>query len=227
MPHRHHSPQEFWDDVHAHPERSQAEFWDDLYAAGPAGEREAEATFLLVETEGLVPGTALELGCGEGTDAIRLAQRGWHVLGVDIALTAIERARQRADELGLSRLARFEARDLARDFPSGSFDLVSAQFLHSPFAADGERAALLRNAAKATAPGGHLVVVSHAGPPSWSDAPPAGLSFPGPDENRAALAVAGGRWQTLRDEVVLSDVPDADGKPGTRPDHVLHMVRAA
>lgn len=225
MTRRYRTPQEFWDDVRAHREQAQQEFWEGLYAAHSPGERASEAAFLAAEVAGIAPGTALELGCGEGADAVWLAQQGWRVLGVDIAATAVERARARAAGLGLSDMAAFEPRDLSDDFPAGEFDLVSAQFLHSPFAAPGEREAILRRAADAVAPGGRLVVVSHIGPPSWAGALPTHVRLPTAQENRNAVDAAGGAWETVRDETVLSDVPDPEGRPGTRPDHVLHLRR--
>lgn len=71
------TPEEFWENVRAHPERTQQEFWEGLYAAHPPrGERASETDFVLTEMEGVAPGSALELGCGEGGDAVALARRG-------------------------------------------------------------------------------------------------------------------------------------------------------
>ncbi len=51
---------------------------------------------------GLVPpGKALELGCGTGTNAVYLAQRGFQVTALDLAPLAIEVANRRAAEAGV------------------------------------------------------------------------------------------------------------------------------
>ena len=52
--------------------------------------------YLIRETSDLVPGTALDAGCGEGAEAIWLASRGWHVTAADIAAEALARAASRA-----------------------------------------------------------------------------------------------------------------------------------
>lgn len=103
------------------------------------------------------PGTALDLGCGNGDDALWLARRGWQVTAVDISHTAVARLRNRAR--GCDRRVIAEQHDLARSFPAGAYDLISAQYLHTPFTLD--RANVLRTAAHALAPGGLLLIVDH------------------------------------------------------------------
>lgn len=71
----------------------------------------------------LKPGRALDLGCGTGTNSLYLARHGWQVVGVDIAVTAIHKARHRAKEAGLS--VDFYAADVTRlDFLEPPFDLA-------------------------------------------------------------------------------------------------------
>lgn len=111
----------------------------------------------------LTPGTALDLGCGEGADAVWLAQHGWQVTAVDVSRTALERAAIRAAEAGVAERIDWQQRDLAVSMPSDRFDLVSAQYLHSPV--DLARTDILRRAASAVVPGGRLLVVGHAGMP--------------------------------------------------------------
>ena len=106
------------------------EHWDRHYA-----ERErvwsGRVNARLVEiAEPLDPGTALDLGCGEGADAVWLAARGWRVVAVDVSEVALERAAVAAKSLGVLELIDFQLHDLGSTFPAGSFDLVSAQFLH-------------------------------------------------------------------------------------------------
>ena len=78
---------------------------------------------------GLPPGTALDLGCGEGGDAIWLARQGWRVRAVDISATALQRVTARAIAAGVADRIECGRHDLAHTFPAGSFDLVSAQYL--------------------------------------------------------------------------------------------------
>jgi SAM-dependent methyltransferase len=79
----------------------------------------------------LEAGHALDLGCGEGADACWLAERGWTVVAVDVSDTALQRAAAAAEAQGLTERIQFVQHDLSHSFPDGSFDLVSAQFLHS------------------------------------------------------------------------------------------------
>jgi SAM-dependent methyltransferase len=181
---------------------------------------------LLVREAGpLPPGTALDLGCGEGGDAIWLASQGWQVTAVDVSATALRRGADHARDAGVAAKIRWERHDLSRSFPEGSYDLVSAQFLHSPVAADGEREAILRQAAAAVAPGGILLVVGHAGWPSWQEEPPFDVHFPTTGDVLDALDLEPGRWHVELEEVVERELPDPDGRPGRREDNVLRVRR--
>ena len=114
---------------------------------------------LVREVTGLTPGRALDLGCGEGADAIWLAQQGWSVRGVDVSDVALDRARLHATAAGVE--IDFELDDLAESPAAGGFDLVTSFFLHVPEAALRERTLLV--AAESVAPGGTLLVVGHSG----------------------------------------------------------------
>lgn len=71
----------------------------------------------------LVPGRALDLGCGTGTNCIYLARHGWETVGVDFSSLAIRRARRKARQAGVEvRFYREDATDLA--FLAGPFDFV-------------------------------------------------------------------------------------------------------
>ncbi|WP_411700950.1 SAM-dependent methyltransferase [Conyzicola sp.] len=113
---------------------------------------------LVRESAGLTPGRALDLGCGEGADAIWLARQGWTVTGVDVSDVAVERAHTHAAAAGVD--ISFELRDLATSATTDTFDLVSSFFLHVPERA--QRNETLRVAADAVAPGGTLLVVGHS-----------------------------------------------------------------
>jgi SAM-dependent methyltransferase len=126
-------------------------FWDERYGESDRIWSGRVNPILEREASRLAPGTALDLGCGEGADAIWLATAGWQVTGVDISRTALDRARVHASAAGVSDRIVWEQHNLASSFPVGSFDLVSAQFLHSPV--ELPRGEVLRTAAAAVAPG--------------------------------------------------------------------------
>ena len=79
------------------------EFWDERYAALDHGSGPGSPTQRLVEqVADLAPGLALDVGCGEGADAVWLAQQGWRVVGVDVSQVALDRARRHAGEAGVA-----------------------------------------------------------------------------------------------------------------------------
>lgn len=168
----------------------------------------------------LTPGTALDLGAGEGGDALWLAERGWTVTGIDISPTALARAEVAADRAGLTGRVTWVAADLDTWSSDETFDLVTASFLQSPVALDRER--ILRAAADRVADGGHLLVVAHAEPPPWAGhhdhAGADAMDFPSPQDELAMLDLPADQWQTRiaeardrrafgpdGDEVVLRD----------------------
>ncbi|MFE3946064.1 class I SAM-dependent methyltransferase [Streptomyces sp. NPDC059118] len=114
---------------------------------------------LVTETAGLTPGRVLDVGCGEGADAVWLARNGWDVTAVEVSGVALERAAGHARDAGLA-VRWVHAALTEAMLPPASFDLVSAQYpalLRTPDAA-AERALLA-----AVAPGGVLLLVHHAG----------------------------------------------------------------
>lgn len=198
-------------------------FWDGHY-----GQREqiwsGRANPVLVAiAAGLPPGTALDVGCGEGGDALWLAARGWEVTAVDVSAVALARTAARAAAEGRSDRVRTERHDLAETFPAGRFDLVSAQYLHSPL--DFPRDAVLRRAADAVAPGGRLLVVGHAAGPSWAPPEHRAVHFPTPEETLAALALDPEAWRVERCEVGTRAATGPDGQAGTLLDSVLLAAR--
>ncbi len=114
---------------------------------------------LVTEVADLAPGRVLDVGCGEGADAVWLAQLGWAVTALEVSGVALQRAAGHARDAGV--LIDFVHAGLAEaSLPSASFDLVSAQYpalLRTPDAA-AEHALLA-----AVAPGGLLLLVHHAG----------------------------------------------------------------
>jgi len=198
-------------------------FWEKHYRSRHAGAGRANP--LLVEAaEALRPSAALDLGCGAGGDTIWLAERGWQVTAVDISKTAVERVRARADELGFGGRVTAEAHDLARSFPNGIFDLVSAQYFHTPFVLP--RARVLRTAAQALRPGGLLLIVDHGStaPWSWNQDPHA--YYATPVEIAAELALDPEQWPVLRADMPRRRATGPGGRTATVTDHVLLIQRA-
>ncbi|MEU7820825.1 class I SAM-dependent methyltransferase [Catellatospora sp. NPDC049133] len=115
---------------------------------------------LVAEIAGLTPGTALDAGCGEGAEAIWLAAQGWQVTAVDIADSALRRARshaQDADEAVAERIDWLQA-DLSEWTPPAErFDLVCSLYVHPT----SSRESLAARLAAAVAPGGTLLIVGH------------------------------------------------------------------
>ncbi len=112
---------------------------------------------LQAEVAGLPPGRALDVGCGEGADAIWLARSGWTVTAIDISDVAVSRARQAA-ELAGAAVEWICGDALQAPFPASSFDLVSMQYPALPKAA-GEAA--VRAVPDTVRPGGLLLAVYH------------------------------------------------------------------
>jgi SAM-dependent methyltransferase len=134
------------------------ESYEELYRSADALWSGRPNSQLVAEAADLPPGTALDVGSGEGADAIWLAERGWDVLGVDFATTALARAAAHAAAAGVTDRTRWLQADVTTWIPEEGFDLVSAQFLHLP--PDPRRAVFARLAA-AVNPGGTLLIVGH------------------------------------------------------------------
>jgi SAM-dependent methyltransferase len=135
--------------------------WEERYGSSDrvwSGRPNAQ---LVTEASVLPPGTALDVGCGEGADSIWLAARGWRVTAVDFATNALRRAAAHAETEGPEIAGRIDwvHADLrVWTPPEAGFDLVSAQYMHLPPA---ERHDLFGRLAAAVAPGGTLLIVGH------------------------------------------------------------------
>ncbi|GAB7192587.1 hypothetical protein NUM3379_32960 [Kineococcus sp. NUM-3379] len=134
-----------------------ADEWDERYGASDriwSGEPNGA---LVAETTDLPPGRALDVGCGEGADAVWLARRGWRVTALDVSGIALERARRHADDAGVE-VGWVHAGLVEADLPAGGFDLVSAQY---PVLRKTPGAVAERVLAGLVAPGGTLLFVHH------------------------------------------------------------------
>ncbi len=130
--------------------------WDQRYAEQEFIWTVEPNRFLVQEVQALRPGRALDLACGEGRNAVWLAERGWRVTGVDFSEVGLEKARQLAAKRGVE--AEWVAADLLAYSPPQAFQLVVVLYLQLPAS---ERAPVLRAAADAVAAGGTLLVVAH------------------------------------------------------------------
>ncbi|MCQ9163317.1 MULTISPECIES: bifunctional 2-polyprenyl-6-hydroxyphenol methylase/3-demethylubiquinol 3-O-methyltransferase UbiG [unclassified Arthrobacter] len=180
---------------------------------------------LVAEVSALPAGTALDVGCGEGADAVWLAGRGWQVTGVDISSVALERAAGHAAGLELPGSLAWRQLDLlAWTPPEGAFDLVSAQFMQLPRA---DRGPLFARLAAAVAPGGTLLVVGHA--PSDMDSGArrphrAEVLF---DAGEVVSALDPGLWQVLVAESRPRQSEGHGGGPVAVHDEVVRASRRA
>lgn len=137
------------------------EFWEDRYAATELAWSGNPNPVLVTEATPLKPGRALDIGSGEGADALWLAQHGWQVTGADIAVNALEKARAHSEAVDPAAAARidWQQHDFTEWSPEPrSYELVSSQFLHLP---KPTMTALFRSFAAAVAPGGTLLIVGH------------------------------------------------------------------
>lgn len=203
--------------------RDAREFWDEFYG----GDRRVWSGHVNVQlaevAAELAPGRALDLGCGEGADAIWLAEEGWQVVAVDVSANALDRARAAAEQHDVAARIRFERHDLSAGFPDGRYDLVSAQFLHSPARLD--RDAVLRRAAEAVAVGGRLLIVDHGAAPPWAGEHAHEHQFATVEEVLAGLGLADARWERLRVGSAARSAVGPDGQQGTLTDNVILLRR--
>jgi SAM-dependent methyltransferase len=135
---------------------SDAAGWDRRYAVDDYVWKTEPNEFLPPEVEGLAPGRALDLACGEGRNAIWLATRGWQVTGVDFSQVGLDKGRALGQERGVE--VEWVCADVTGFVGDEPFDLVVVFYLQVP--AEQRRAALV-GAARGLAPGATLLVVGH------------------------------------------------------------------
>lgn len=133
------------------------EDWNARYAQKELVWSSGPNRLFAAEVGGLAPGRALDLACGEGRNAVWLAERGWRVTGVDFSDVALGKAAELAASRGVE--AEWVVADvLQHELEARAFDLVVLLYLQLP-REDLLRA--VRSAARAVAPGGTLVVLGH------------------------------------------------------------------
>ncbi len=195
-------------------------FWEERYRSVEkawSGRVNARLTEVAAD---LPAGRALDLGCGEGADALWLAERGWQVLAVDVSDTAIGRASDAASVRNLASRIDFQRHNLNESFPQGMFDLISAQYFHSPARLDRED--VLRQAADRVNPGGVLLIVDHGAVPPWAQHHD--HSFLGIEEVIASLRLNTTAWTRLRADTVEREMT-VNGETARVPDNVIALRR--
>jgi SAM-dependent methyltransferase len=130
--------------------------WDERYGASELVWGAGPNRFLVDEVTDLRPGTALDVACGEGRNAIWLASIGWQVVGVDFSAVGLEKARQLATRQGVT--VEWVLADVTTWEPPGTYDLVAVMYLHLP---EDLRHGVWARMARAVAPGGTFLVVGH------------------------------------------------------------------
>lgn len=196
--------------------------WDQRYASTELVWSAAPNRFVVSELTGMRPGRALDLGTGEGRNAVWLAEQGWAVTGIDFSEVGLDKARRLAASRGVS--ADWVAQDLATLRPGQvGYDLVLICYIHLP---PPQRAALLHTALRSLADEGTLLVIGHdlsnlsegTGGPQDPD-----LLYT-PEIVVAELGGAGTRAEILRAERVQRPVR-TDGEVLTAIDTLVRAVR--
>ncbi|MBK5223121.1 MAG: FAD-dependent oxidoreductase [Acidimicrobiia bacterium] len=131
--------------------------WDHRYSGDQMWSGNPNGT-LVDQAGGLPAGRALDVGAGEGGDAIWLAEQGWTVTASDISQRALARVAAEAERRSLPIDCLHGDANALGAFAAGAFDLVCAQYASIPRTPDGRGA---QNLLDAVSPGGTLLVVSH------------------------------------------------------------------
>lgn len=212
--------------------------WEERYAGtGEAIWSGNPNESLVAAVDSLTPGRVLDVGCGEGADAIWLAEHGWDATGIDLSKTAVDRAAEAAAEKGAT--ASFEVADISTWDPSGAnsdeehprrggYDLVIGCFLHTRL--PDTREELVGKVAEHVAPDGRLLLISHAEMPPWAENLDEELGHglghhhePVTPNGDFALLIGGSpvRWEIELAELRTRAVETPDGQPAELDDSVL------
>ncbi|MHB1172344.1 MAG: class I SAM-dependent methyltransferase [Lacisediminihabitans sp.] len=200
--------------------------WDNRYRAA----RESDAARLwsaepphdlqqLVST--LAVGRALDLATGDGRNAIWMAGHGWETTAVDFSSEALDLARSRALQTGVT--VNWEQGDVTTWSPTGTYDLITMTYLHL---GDQAHVDVIRHAGSWLSPGGTLFVIGH-------DVDNLATGAPGPQDPEilytpAMLRAAASALQIITAESRARDArkdPEAPGEGAhTAVDTILYAV---
>lgn len=207
-------------------ESSSEAFWDQRYQSSSALWSGHVNSHLVTEASDLSAGSALDVGCGEGADAIWMARRGWRVTAVDISAVALGRGAAHALEISAEvgeRISWLHADLIEWIPPAACYDLVSAQFMHLK----NQREVVFSRLAASVVPGGTLLVVGHH---------PLDLqtTVPRPSEpgllltaSEVAESLPAEQWVILVEEARARQTLDPDGRAATVHDAVLRARRVS
>ena len=204
--------------------RWDAAYWDERYGSSATLWSGHVNAVVRDEVAALPVGRALDVGCGEGGDALWLAGQGWEVLGVDVSRVALDRAAARARETRLDERTTWEHRDLlAWTPPAGAYDLVSVAFVHL---ATDDRREVYAALAAAVAPGGtFLGAAHHPSDLGVVPRPPHPELFFTAEELAEDLRGGPGSWEVVTAEARPRPGRHPDGHPVTLHDTVLRARR--
>jgi SAM-dependent methyltransferase len=196
--------------------------WDERYASMEQVWSGEPNSALVREASGLQPGRVLDVGCGEGADAVWLAAHGWDVTALDVSAVALERAGRHAEQARVP-VRWVQAGLVEASLAPGAFDLVSAQY---PALLRTENHDAERTLLAAVAPGGTLLVVHHHPLIDAEEARARGID---PDDYVSPADVAAlldGRWRIEVNEIRSRNVTAGAGSHHTH-DLVLRARRSS
>jgi SAM-dependent methyltransferase len=196
--------------------------WEQPHGSGPeAATENAPNPYLVRETSGLVPGTALDAGCGEGAEALWLASHGWQVTAADIAAEALARAASRAAQATASGPVHWIEADLTAWEPGTQFDLVTTSYAHPAM----PQPAFYERISAWVAPGGTLVIIGHLHTPEpagHGHHPPAHASVTAAD---ITAALDGAKWEIVTAEEHSRTLTGPGGQAVPPHDAVVRATR--
>ncbi len=197
------------------------EGWDARYAASGDVWSGSPNPQLVEEVTGLEPGRALEIGCGEGADAIWLASQGWNVTATDFSPVGLAKAAKAAEAAGVAGLIEWRELD-ARNFTPGAehWDLAHAHYLHIDLE---QIRGLIAGLAQVITPGGTMLFVGHhpADVEAGLRRPSANLLYTAED---LAVALPPGEWDISAD-TRTRPATGPEGEAVTATDSVLVAVK--
>lgn len=181
-------------------------FWNGKFANSATAFNRSPSRLVVEAIRGRKPGAAVDLGMGQGRNAIYLAQHGWQTTGVDLSDVAVKQANQRALELGLRLNGIVDSLDHF-EIGKNRWDLIALFYVHAWY--NGTRPASTRRIVQALRPGGLVVMEGFAGKESFMFQPNELL------RDFSELKIL--RYEDLEDE--------ADWAPG-RKSHIIRFVAA-
>lgn len=218
--HQHTTPVHGHDHDAVAPSSPEVVGWEAWYAAQQQVWSGRVNGAVVAELSDLTPGRALDVGCGEGGDAVWLAVRGWDVTAADVAAVALDRGAAAARAAGVE--VRWVQADLTGGAPDlGTFDVVSVQYpalRHTP----GDDA--IRAVLASVAPGGILLATWHADMDA-EHARSRGFELDDYVQHADVLAHLDEAWTIEVDETRERDAPPGQGAGHTH-DVVLRARRS-